>query len=180
MPAVPFEKQGRCSGNFRCTNISPCAGSLLCTRKSWLRYTWGLTEPLFLPCHYLTYWRNSLSMIVLLIRKFPGLQWLNILDLHASHFKSFGTGQGSFSSKLINHCFFTAFLSPFPGDQTLVTRTRCHCCSALVLGAASCSFCWAGTRSLCCVQLLPSPGLTETHFGPEKAEAEPVRSGVII
>lgn len=101
-----FWKTGPLQWKLRCTNISPCAGSLLCTRKSWLRYTWGLTQPLFLPCHYLTYWRNSLSMIVLLISKFPGLQWLNILDLHASHFKSFGTGQGSLSSKLINHCFF--------------------------------------------------------------------------
>lgn len=175
MPAVPFEKQGRCSGNLCCTNISPRAGSLPCARKSWLRCIWWLTQPLFLPCHYLTCLRNSLSMLALLTREFPGLQWLNILDLHDSRFTSFGTGQGSFSSKLIHHCFFISFWSPFPVGSDpcdLYPGPGCSFPQVLLSRDLLCS--------VCCVQLLPSPGVTDTHFGPEKAEAEPVRSGVTI
>lgn len=92
-----------------------------------------------------------------------------------------------------------ALLSPFPWlswgsdpcdlylTALLQRPVRASCGSwprLLVLGAASCrqhcSYWGAGTDSLCCVHLLPSSGLIETNFGPEKAEAETVRSGVII
>lgn len=77
-----YWEQGHCTGDLCGTNISPCAHSLSCMRKPWLSNAWWLAQPSLLPCHYLTGWGNSFSVTVLLIREFPGLQWMNILDLH--------------------------------------------------------------------------------------------------
>lgn len=77
-----YWEQGHCTGNLCGTNISPCARSLSWMRKPWLSNAWRSAQPSLLPYHYLTDWGNSFSMIMSLIREFPGLQWLNILDLH--------------------------------------------------------------------------------------------------